>query len=116
MVSCWVLEGRGMPVRVAGQVGVFAMAMLCSAAAAWPQNAPAQFYVGKTINFYIGYTAGGPYDRYARLVARYMGNHIPGKPVILARNMPGNGGHIAADYVDNVAQPDGTSMATADSA
>lgn len=103
-----------MPVITAAQVGTIALALLCSAATASAQDPVAQFYKGKTINFYIGYTAGGTYDLYARLVARYMGDHIPGKPVILARNMPGSGGHIAAGYVDSVVQADGTSLATAD--
>jgi tripartite-type tricarboxylate transporter receptor subunit TctC len=105
-----------MPVKAAVRVGMLALSLLSSAVAARAQDAVAQFYKGKTINFYIGYTAGGTYDLYARLVARFMGEHIPGKPVILPRNMPGSGGHIAAGYVDSVVQPDGTSFATADSA
>jgi tripartite-type tricarboxylate transporter receptor subunit TctC len=105
-----------MPVKAAGRLATCALALLCSAAAASAQDAVAQFYKGKTINFYIGYTAGGTYDLYARLVSHYMGDHIPGKPVILPRNMPGSGGHIAAGYVDSVVPPDGTSFATADSA
>ena len=78
------------------------------------QDAIAQFYKDKQINFYIGYPAGGAYDAYARLVSRFMGNHIPGKPIIVPRNMPGGGGHIAAGYVANVAPQDGTAFATAD--
>ncbi len=78
------------------------------------QQSVAQFYRGKSINFYIGYPPGGAYDLYARLVARFMGEHIPGKPTIIARNMPGAGGHTAAAYVATIAVPDGTSFGTAD--
>ena len=52
----------------------------------WRQSVE-DFYKGKTISMVIGYPRGG--DTYARLVARYMGDHIPGKPQIVPRNMPG---------------------------
>jgi tripartite-type tricarboxylate transporter receptor subunit TctC len=73
----------------------------------------ADFYSGKVINLYIGYTVGGTYDLYARLVARYIGKHIPGQPLILPRNMTGGGSRIAAGYVAKVAVKDGLSLATA---
>ena len=47
----------------------------------------------------IGYSPGGTYDLYARLVARYLGNYIPGKPLIVPRNMPGAGSRAAATWV-----------------
>src|SRR5205807_433188 len=56
-------------------------------------------YRGKTINLYIGTTPGGGYDLYARLVARFLGAHIPGNPTVLPRNMPGAGSRTAAGYV-----------------
>jgi hypothetical protein len=84
------------------------------ASPATAQDAVAQFYKARTISFYIGYPPGGAYDLYARLVARFMGAHIPGKPSIIPRNMPGAGGHTAAAYVANIAAPDGTSFGTAD--
>ena len=40
----------------------------------------AEFYRGKTVNVYIGVGVGGEYDIQARLVARHIGKHIPGKP------------------------------------
>jgi tripartite-type tricarboxylate transporter receptor subunit TctC len=72
------------------------------------------FYKGKTISFVIGYSPGGGYDVYARLVARFMGEHIPGKPQIVPRNMPGASSRVAAAYVYNVAPKDGTVLATGD--
>lgn len=68
------------------------------------------FYKGKTMRIYIGSTAGGFYDRWARLFARYMGKYIPGNPEIIAQNMPGAGSVIAANHVFNVGKPDGLSL------
>ena len=69
------------------------------------------FYRGKTIRMYINSTPGAGYDVYARLVGRHMGNHIPGKPTIVAQNMPGAGGRAAAGYIYNIAAKDGLSLA-----
>jgi tripartite-type tricarboxylate transporter receptor subunit TctC len=71
------------------------------------------FYRGKSIDLIIGYTPGGGYDLYARLIAEFMGDHIPGKPHIIARTMAGGGSRTAAGYVANVASRDGTVLATA---
>jgi tripartite-type tricarboxylate transporter receptor subunit TctC len=73
-----------------------------------------EFYKGKTINFVIGYSPGGGYDVYARLVGRFIGEHIPGKPTVVPRNMPGASSRVAAAYVYNVAPKDGTTLATGD--
>ena len=72
------------------------------------------FYRGKQIDMVIGYSPGGTYDLYARLVARYLGNYIPGKPTIVARNMPGAGSRAAVRWVYTVAPKDGTVLSTAD--
>jgi tripartite-type tricarboxylate transporter receptor subunit TctC len=68
------------------------------------------FYKGKTIRIMVGSTAGGFYDRWARLFAKYMGKYIPGQPEIIAQNMPGAGSVIAANHVYNVAKPDGLTL------
>src|SRR6187402_2428020 len=47
------------------------------------------FYRGKTLRMLIGYGPGGGYDLYGRLVAEFLPRHIPGKPTIIAQNMPG---------------------------
>lgn len=69
-----------------------------------------QFYKGKTITVVIGLGAGGGYDTYARLAARWLGRHIPGSPTLVPQNMPGAGGMIAANHLYNVAPKDGTAM------
>jgi tripartite-type tricarboxylate transporter receptor subunit TctC len=86
--------------------------------AAWPAVALSQsvedFYRGKKIDLIIGYSSGGTYDLYARLVARHLGPHIPGRPLIVPRNMPGAGSRTAATWVATIAPRDGTVLATAD--
>jgi len=70
----------------------------------------AQFYAGKQIDLVIGSSAGGGYDTYARLVARYMGRYIPGNPAIVPQNMPGAGSNKAGGYIYSVAPKDGTAI------
>jgi tripartite-type tricarboxylate transporter receptor subunit TctC len=71
----------------------------------------ADFYRGKRINFVIGYGTGGGYDIYARLLARFIGEHIPGNPTVVPQNMPGAGSRRAANWLYAVAPKDGTVLA-----
>jgi tripartite-type tricarboxylate transporter receptor subunit TctC len=71
----------------------------------------ADFYRGKRINFVIGYGTGGGYDIYARLFARFVGEHIPGNPTVVPQNMPGAGSRRAANWLYAVAPKDGTAIA-----
>jgi len=68
------------------------------------------FYKGKTIRIIVGFTPGGFYDRWARLFGRYMPKYIPGSPDFVIQNMPGAGSLVAANYVYNVAKPDGLTL------
>lgn len=68
------------------------------------------FYRGKQLRIVVGFTSGGGYDRAARIVSRYIGKHIPGNPDVLVQNMPGASSVIAANYVWNVAKPDGLTI------
>jgi len=86
------------------------VAIQAAAGAAFAQDAVEQFYRGKTINIYIGSSAGGGYDAYARALGRHMGKYIPGNPTIVPQNMPGAGGNKAAGYVYSVAPKDGTAI------
>src|ERR1700730_3201070 len=72
----------------------------------------ADFYRGKRINLVVGYGTGGGYDLYARMLGRFLGDHIPGKPAIIAQNMPGAGSRGAANWLYKVAPRDGTVIAT----
>ncbi len=60
-------------------------------ATAAAQNSIADFYRGRTVTLIVGYSVGGGYDTYARILARHMGRHIPGNPAIVVQNMPGAG-------------------------
>jgi len=68
----------------------------------------ADFYHGKTLHMVIGYGPGGGYDLYGRLAAEFLGRHIPGNPLILPQNMPGNSSLRAVEYLLEVAPKDGT--------
>ena len=68
----------------------------------------ADFYKGKQIRFIVRTLAGGDYDQYTRLIARFIGKYIPGNPPIVVVNMPGGGGITAANYMAQVAPRDGT--------
>lgn len=71
----------------------------------------AAFYKGKSIRLIVGGAAGGGYDAYGRLIARFLAKYIPGNPTIVPSNMPGGGGSVAAAHLYNVAPKDGTVIA-----
>jgi tripartite-type tricarboxylate transporter receptor subunit TctC len=87
---------------------------LTAAQAAQAQSAVETFYKGKNLDIAIGYSAGGGYDTFARLVGRFLTKHIPGNPTAVPRNMPGGGGRVVSNWMYRVAPKDGTVMATAD--
>lgn len=70
------------------------------------------FYRGKTLTMIVGYSAGGGYDIYARAIARFMGDHVPGAPKVVVQNMPGAGSIASANYLYSVAPKDGTVFGT----
>jgi tripartite-type tricarboxylate transporter receptor subunit TctC len=70
------------------------------------------FYRGKTITILVGFSAGGGYDLYARLLGRHIGRHIPGNPSVTVQNMPGAGSLKATQNVYGVAPKDGLTLAT----
>ena len=91
---------------------VLGAALAALAAAPLAANAQPAPYAGKTITIVVGYKPGGGYDSTARLLARHMPKHIAGSPNIIVQNMPGANSLIAANYVYNVAKPDGMTMGT----
>lgn len=82
--------------------------LLATASRLHAQGAP--FYEGKQIRVIVGFTTGGFYDRWARLLSRYMPKYIPGNPSFIVQNMPGAGSVVAANYVYSVAKPDGLTI------
>ena len=70
------------------------------------------FYRGRSLTLVIGYSAGGGYDAYARLLGRYFGKHVPGNPWIIPQQMAGAGSLRAANYIYSVAAKDGSVFGT----
>lgn len=75
-----------------------------------PAMAQADFFKGKTINVDIGAAVGGGFDAYGRVIAEFLGRHVPGAPVVTPQNRPGAGGRVSANWLYNVAPKDGTSI------
>jgi tripartite-type tricarboxylate transporter receptor subunit TctC len=69
-----------------------------------------EFFKGKTIRLLVGNSSGGAMDDWGRFVAQHLGKQIPGNPDVIVQNMPGAGGIVAANYVYNVAKPDGLTL------
>ena len=69
-----------------------------------------EFFKGKTIRLVVGNSTGGAMDDWGRFVAQHLGRHIPGSPEVLVQNMPGAGAIVAANYIYNVAKPDGLTL------
>jgi tripartite-type tricarboxylate transporter receptor subunit TctC len=81
------------------------------AAQAQADGSPISF-AGKQIRLFIGFSSTGfGYDTYGRLLARHLGNHLPGRPSVVALNKPGAGSLNLANYIYNVAPRDGTEIA-----
>jgi tripartite-type tricarboxylate transporter receptor subunit TctC len=72
--------------------------------------ADVSFYKGKTVAIVVGFTPGGGYDRYARILGRYLGRFIDGNPTVIVQNMPGAGSLTSVRYLDATATRDGTTM------
>ena len=77
-----------------------------------PEEPP--FYAGKTLRVIVGFAAGGGYDTYSRLIARYIPKYIPGSPTVIVENLTGAGSLIAANHLYKVAKPDGLTIGTFD--
>ena len=86
----------------------------CAAALALGSAQPskAQATIDRPVTIYVAGPAGGGIDLYARLVARHLGRHIPGKPTVTVQVMPGAGGIRAANYLAEQAPRDGTAITT----
>ena len=92
-------------------MGVVLIAGTIAAKAADP--AVEAFYKGRNVELYVGTTPGGGYDLYARVVAKYIGKHIPGNPTVVVKNMPGAGQLTMSNWLYKAAPRDGTVIAMA---
>jgi tripartite-type tricarboxylate transporter receptor subunit TctC len=90
----------------------FAIAIVTVWVGGYEQEARADdFFKGKQITLHVGSSPGGPYDAYARMLARYMGDNIPGRPSIVVDNMPGASGRRLMGHMASEAHRDGTEIA-----
>ena len=86
----------------------FALALgLAGVSQARAQEAVSNFYRGRQLTVIIPSSVGGGYDLYGRLVARHIGKHLPGNPNVVASNMAGAAGVVAAQYVYAAGAKDG---------
>jgi tripartite-type tricarboxylate transporter receptor subunit TctC len=92
------------------KIKTFLLALL--ACSLWKSEVGAQtpFYQGATVTIRVGFTAGGAFDVWARIIAHHLGKYIPGNPTFVVQNMTGGGSMIAANYVYSVAKPDGLTL------
>src|SRR4051812_44825744 len=70
----------------------------------------AEMFEGKTVTIMSAGTPGGGYDAYARLLARHLGRHLPGTPLVVVKNVPGAGGLSLANRLYNIEPKDGTAI------
>ncbi|HSE91639.1 MAG TPA: tripartite tricarboxylate transporter substrate-binding protein [Candidatus Binatia bacterium] len=101
-------------IRMTALFGLILLAFASSGHAAqatkagFDEKAVADFYRSKTVRIIVGFSAGGGYDQYSRLIARHLAKYIPGNPAVIVENMAGVGSIIAANHVFNVAPKDAT--------
>ena len=83
-----------------------------SLAASVPAKAQSveEFYEGNVLSLYIGFSVGGGYDAYGRIVSRHLGKHIPGNPTVVPVNMEGAGSLRLANWLYNAAPKDGSAI------
>ena len=96
----------------AGLIALGAACAVTGGAATVSADEVADFFNRKRITMWIGYTAGGGYDTYARLLSRHIGKHIPGNPSVVAKNRPGAGSLTLTNEMFNTIPKDGTNIAT----
>jgi tripartite-type tricarboxylate transporter receptor subunit TctC len=91
---------------LAGGIALGILAIGCAEAA--PSEQDTAFFHSHTVTVLIGYSPGGGYDAYARLLSRVMPKYMPGSPTMVPQNMPGAGSLTLANYLYNIAPKDGT--------
>jgi len=75
-----------------------------------PALMASDYYKGKTLELVVAMEPGSGQDIATRVLARHLGKFIPGKPTVIVKNMPGGGATIGANYVYNIAKPDGLTV------
>ena len=89
-------------------VAIFAAVEIVFVAAPGAQGQPD--FKGKAVKIIVGTSTGGGVDLWTRLIAQYLPKHLPGEPAVIVQNMPGGSSVVAANYIYNVAKPDGLTL------
>ncbi len=93
-------------------LALFVLSAVCLSSRTADAQDPEQFYKANHVTIVIGYTVGGGFDLYARVLAKHLGKYIPGNPSVVPQNMPGAASLKAVDYLVNVAPKNGTVIGT----
>jgi tripartite-type tricarboxylate transporter receptor subunit TctC len=107
----WEQIMTGRKLGCAGSILALWLALAAGPAPAAAQSV-ADFYRGRTVTISVGLSAGGGYDLHARVLARYLGKHLPGAPAVLVKNAPGAGGLTLVNALYSTLARDGTELAT----
>lgn len=102
-------------IRLSSRLGIAAGVLLTAqvGAGVHAQAQPLdEFFKAQPFTVLVGYPPGAGYDMYARLVARHLGQYLPGSPKVIVQNMPGAGSLSAANHLYNIAKQDGSIIGT----
>ncbi len=86
------------------------ISVLAGTSAGATAQATKDYYAGRSINVIVPFDPGGYYDIGARLLARHLGRHIPGRPNVVVQNQPSVGGIGLANRFAAGAEADGTTV------
>jgi tripartite-type tricarboxylate transporter receptor subunit TctC len=101
-----------MTAQAKGAIGIVAGIALAALAASSAHAADAPYFKGRTISLIYGGGESGGYVTYARLLSLHYGRHIPGNPRMIVKGAPGAGTLVAANYIYELAPPDGSEIGT----
>ncbi len=87
------------------QVAAILLAVALAPAVAAAQNAPS--FAGKTVMMIVPSAPGGGTDTTGRAIAGILVDHLPGKPSLAIRNIPGANGMAAFNHFVRQVEPDG---------
>lgn len=105
------MSNKTSPIKTGPIVIAGSLALASSVLALLPASAQGPSLAGKNVTMIIGFGPGGGYDAWGRVVARYIGKHLPGNPNVVPQNMPGGGSFNAANHIFTIAPKDGTVLA-----
>lgn len=89
---------------------LLALAVLALLPALLPGKASAADFSGQRIEWIIPFSEGGGSDSWARFYAPQLSDALPGKPVVVVKNIPGGGSTIGANQFQARARPNGLTI------